>query len=87
MGIITLTNKQLNRKKNDMNQKINELIKEAAELIKPYSEDCYYAFLSQPFNRVNIALAFEAGFDEPNYKTNLILGAAKLERQFRSINK
>lgn len=63
---------------------MQDLINEAAEMIRPYNAKLADMFLAQPFQRVNLADAFEAGFKSgPSEYTRMISNIADLDRRMR----
>lgn len=63
---------------------MQDLINQAAEMIRPYNAKLADMFLNQPFQRVNLADAFEAGFKSgPSEYTQAIRRVADLDRRMR----
>lgn len=66
---------------------MENLISEACDLIHPFNPDLAKAFQEQPFNRVNLALAFARGFKEDlNQTASLVLQVAYLDRTSRELD-
>lgn len=65
------------------------LVNEAADVLRSFSEELAHAWLTQPFRRVDLALAFARGFvknetDDPHPTGQLVLRVAFADRQYRS---
>jgi len=64
---------------------MQNLINQAADLIKQYNPKLAIIWNTQPFNRVNAALAFAKGFngEDINATASLVLQVAYLDRDYR----
>jgi hypothetical protein len=67
---------------------MQEIINQAADLIAKFNPQLAKAWMSQPFNRVNLAYAFAAGFaksetDDINENAALVIRVALLDREMR----
>ena len=65
-----------------------KLIQEAADLIAKFNPQLAKAWMLKPFNRVNMAYAFAAGFaksddDDINENASIVIQVALLDRELR----
>ena len=67
---------------------LHDTIEETAELITKFNPSLAHLWRTQPFNRVNVAYAFAAGFaksdeDDINANASLVMQVAILDREIR----
>lgn len=73
-----------------MSNSIQTAVNEAANIMSQFSPEIAEMFRTQPFNRVDIAVAFAAGFvkndsDDPNPTAMIVMKVAFMDRESRRI--
>jgi high-affinity nickel permease len=62
---------------------VETIITNAAALIREYNPALATKFITEPFQRVNLAFAFAAGFDDVHPVAALVIRAAIADRDAR----
>ena len=70
---------------------MNSIINNTVRIIAKFSPDMAEMFRTQPFNRVDIAVAFAAGFvkndnDDPNPTAMAVMEVAFMDRNSRRVS-